>query len=66
MINQINEAIKNQSHLNLDVIPEEKMKQEKKVAKKVEKKPAAFRGRESKKRDEGPQRPKRNRGIKRR
>lgn len=66
MINQINEAIKNQSHLNLDVIPEEKMKHEKKVAKKVEKKPASFRGKDTKKRVEAPERPKRNRGIKRR
>jgi superfamily II DNA/RNA helicase len=61
MIAQINEAIKNQRHLNLDVIPEEKMKADKKVVKKVvQKKPAAFRGKET----ETP--PKRNRGIRRR
>ncbi len=62
MIAQINEAIKNQKHLNLDSIPEEKMKAEKKVVKKVAppKKPAAFRG----KTQDAP--PKRNRGIKRR
>ncbi|HXH73500.1 MAG TPA: DEAD/DEAH box helicase [Bacteriovoracaceae bacterium] len=61
MISQINEAIKNQSHLNLDMIPEEKMKEEKKVVKKVVKKaPAAFRGKAA------PTPQKRNRGIKRR
>lgn len=59
----INEAIMNQKHLNLDVIPEDKMKEEKKVVKKfVEKKPAVFRGKAT---IEG-ERPKRNRGIKRR
>jgi superfamily II DNA/RNA helicase len=61
MIAEINAAIKNQKHLNLDTIPEEKMKAEKKVVKKVpQKKPATFRG----KSEEAP--PKRNRGIKRR
>jgi superfamily II DNA/RNA helicase len=61
MIAQINEAIKNQRHLNLAVIPEEKMKAEKKVVKKVaEKKPAAFRGKAQ------PEKPKRNRGVRRR
>jgi superfamily II DNA/RNA helicase len=61
MITEINQAIMNQKHLNLDVIPEEKMKQDKKVVKKVvEKKPATFRGQ-----SEAP-RPKRNRGIRRR
>ncbi len=61
MIAQINDAIKNQSHLNLDVIPEEKLKSEKKVVKKVAvKKPATFRGAST----EAP--PKRNRGIRRR
>lgn len=61
MIAMINESIKNQKHLNLDVIPEEKMKAEKKVyVKKAEKKPATFRGKE-----EAPK-PKRNRGIRRR
>lgn len=46
MIAQINEAIANQKHLNLEVIPEEKLKsQEKKFEKKIEdKKPANFRG----------------------
>jgi superfamily II DNA/RNA helicase len=80
MIAQINEAIANQKHLNLDVIPEAKMKDEKKVVKKVvEKKPATFRGQaprlrgearrqktEKEIRKEGPVRPPRNRGIKRR
>lgn len=61
MIKDINEAIMNQRHLNLSIIPEEKMKSEKKVVKKkVTPKPAAFRGKE-----EAP-RPKRNRGIRRR
>lgn len=61
MIAQINEAIKNQRHLALDVIPEEKMKAQKKVVKKaVEKKAATFRGKSA----PGPQ--KRNRSIKRR
>lgn len=73
MIAQINEAIMNQKHLNLDIIPEEKMKAEKKVVKKVEKAPATFRGKSqprgrsrnnSEKASE--QRPKRNRGIRRR
>jgi superfamily II DNA/RNA helicase len=60
MIAQINESIKNQKHLNLDVIPEEKMKADKKVVKKVEvKKPATFRGKSEK----APV--KRNRSIKR-
>lgn len=63
MIGQINEAIKNQKHLNLDMIPEEKMKPDKKVVKKVvAKKPATFRGKEAK--PEAPQ--KRNRGVRRR
>jgi superfamily II DNA/RNA helicase len=46
MIAQINEAIANQKHLNLDVIPEEKLKaQSEKMAKKIEiKQPATFRG----------------------
>lgn len=65
MIAQINEAIKNQRHLNLDIIPEEKMKSEgKKVVKKVaDKKPASFRGKAAPAAN-SPQ--KRNRGIKRR
>jgi superfamily II DNA/RNA helicase len=81
MIAQINEAIMNQKHLNLDMIPENKMKEEKQVVKKVvEKKQAEFRGKTNKSvrgaarvqktekqiRLEGPQKPKRNRGIKRR
>lgn len=74
MIAHINEAIMNQKHLNLDVIPENKMKEEKKVVKKVvEKRPAAFRGK-APQRARGAARhnkdavvaPKRNRGIKRR
>jgi superfamily II DNA/RNA helicase len=60
MIAMINQAIKTQQHLNLDVIPEEKMKAEKKVYPKKAKKPATFRGKE-----EAPA-PKRNRGIRRR
>jgi hypothetical protein len=61
MIAMINEAISHQRHLNLDIIPEDKMKAEKKVhVKKAEKKPATFRGKE-----EAPK-PKRNRGIRRR
>lgn len=72
MIAQINEAIMNQKHLNLDVIPEEKMKAEKKVVKKVAEKAAAtFRGKNpprgrSRNDKNEVQRPKRNRGIKRR
>lgn len=63
MINQINEAIMNQKHLNLDIIPEEKMKSEKPVIKKpVVKRPATFRGREA----AATEKPKRNRGIRRR
>jgi superfamily II DNA/RNA helicase len=63
MIAQINEAIKHQKHLNLDIIPEEKMKADKKVVKKVEKKqPATFRGKSA----PTAAAPKRNRGIKRR
>lgn len=61
MIAMINQAIQTQQHLNLDVIPEDKMKAEKKVfVKKAAKKPATFRGKE-----EAPA-PKRNRGIRRR
>lgn len=80
MINQINEAIMNQKHLNLDIIPEEKMKQEKPVVKKVvEKQPATFRGKsksvrgaarvqktEKEIRNAPPEKVQRNRGIKRR
>jgi superfamily II DNA/RNA helicase len=80
MIAQINEAIMNQKHLNLDVIPENKMKEEKKEMPKVEKKPATFRGKtpqrargaarvqktEKELRNAPPERMKRNRGIKRR
>jgi superfamily II DNA/RNA helicase len=61
MINMINEAIANQKHLNLDVIPLEKMKTDKKVEKKkVVKKVVTFRGKEE------AAAPKRNRGIRRR
>lgn len=70
MISQINEAIQNQKHLNLDFIPEEKMKPKETVKKPLEKKPAAFRGKEGKKgrssREEAPAPAKRNRGIRRR
>lgn len=79
MITQINEAIMNQKHLNLDVIPAEKMKHEKQVAKKVEKEPATFRGKtqrargaarvqktEKELRNAPPSPVKRNRGIRRR
>lgn len=71
MIAQINEAIMNQKHLNLDIIPEEKMKSEKKVVKKVaEKAPATFRGKSQpsgrSRNDTREERPKRNRGIRRR
>ena len=53
MISQINEAIANQRHLNLEVIPEEKLKsQEKKFDKVIEpKKPATFRGKAPKKKE---------------
>lgn len=60
MIAMINQAIQTQQHLNLDVIPEEKMKAEKKVYAKKVKKVATFRGKE-----DAPA-PKRNRGIRRR
>jgi hypothetical protein len=80
MISQINEAIMNQKHLNLDVIPESKMKEENKVTRKIEeKKPSTFRGQtnrargaarvqktEKEIRNAPPQKVKRNRGIKRR
>jgi len=63
MIAQINEAIKNQSHLNLDFIPEEKLKAKAPIAKKpVVKKQATFRGKEA----PTAAAPKRNRGVKRR
>lgn len=80
MISQINDAIMNQKHLNLDIIPEDKMKEDKRVVKKVvEKKPATFRGEkknlrgaarvqktEKELRNAPPAPVKRNRGIKRR
>jgi superfamily II DNA/RNA helicase len=79
MINHINEAIMNQKHLNLDIIPEEKMKDNKNAIKKpVEKAPAAFRGKQrargaarvqktEKELRNAPAEPvKRNRGIRRR
>lgn len=49
MISQINEAIANQKHLNLDIIPEEKLKnQRERLEKKIEIKQATFRGQSSK------------------
>ncbi|MFA5584673.1 MAG: C-terminal helicase domain-containing protein, partial [Bacteriovoracaceae bacterium] len=67
MITQINDAIKNQKHLNLDIIPEEKMKPKERVQKKkvapATAVPVSPRGRGKK--DEL-QKPKRNRGIRRR
>jgi len=72
MIAQINDAIKNQKHLNLDVIPEEKMKAKKQEQKKVVSKkmpktaPAARRGSGRRLAKEEVARPKRNRGIRRR
>lgn len=80
MIAQINEAVKNEKHLNLTPIPEEKMKSEKKVVKKTAPKaPATFRGTKQgtrgaarvqktakEIRNAPPEAPKRNRGIKRR
>lgn len=73
MIGQINDAIKNQKHLNLDVIPEEKMKtresdKKKALATKIQKKTTAGRrgtGRKLEKVEEVAK-PKRNRGIRRR
>jgi superfamily II DNA/RNA helicase len=73
MISQINDAIMNQKHLNLEVIPENKMKEERKGEKKViEKKQVNFRGKTPRVRgahrvqNEEPKTPKRNRGIRRR
>jgi ATP-dependent RNA helicase DeaD len=73
MITQINDAIMNQKHLNLDIIPENKMKEERKGEKKVtEKKQAHFRGKSPRVRGaarterDGVEAPKRNRGIRRR
>lgn len=73
MIGQINEAIMNQKHLNLDVIPEEKMRPTVHTPKKVSpKQPATFRGKSQAKggrRNSGVVEEKktpRNRGIKRR
>ncbi len=60
-IKEINEAIANQRHLNLETIPEDKMKSEKKVVKK--KAPLKV---SPYKREEKPEAPKRNRGIRRR
>lgn len=73
MIVQINDAIRNQKHLNLDIIPEEKLKtketaKKKSLAAAVKKvAPAARRGtgRQVEKESEFA-RPKRNRGIRRR
>ncbi len=70
MIQQINEAITNQKHLNLDTIPEDKMKEDKKITPRPQVKAAAtFRGKQPRTRRGAPvedQRPKRNRGIRRR
>lgn len=80
MIAEINTAIMNQKHLNLDIIPEEKMKASMQVIKKVAPKaPATFRGakksvrgaarvqKTEKELRNAPKSPiKRNRGIKRR
>lgn len=74
MIAQVNEAIKNQKHLNLDIIPEEKMKKQtepRKPKADLNKKatPAPRRGAarvQVKDKKELPARPKRNRGIRRR
>lgn len=73
MIAQVNDAIKNQKHLNLDIIPEEKMKKQgepKKDKAQALKKatPAPRRGaaRNSGDKQEVPAAPKRNRGIRRR
>lgn len=80
MIGAINEAVKNEKHLNLSVIPEEKMKADKRVVKKEapKKEVATFRGKSGSKRGASrvqktekeirntPKAPeKRNRGIKR-
>jgi superfamily II DNA/RNA helicase len=56
MISMINQAISQEKHLNLSIIPEEKMKAEKKVYPKKAKKAATFRGQEE------AQEPKRKRG----
>lgn len=80
MIAAINEAVKNEKHLNLSAIPEEKMKTEKKVVKKeAPKAPATFRGKsqsrrgatriqktEKEIRNARPAPEKRNRGVRRR
>lgn len=80
MIAAINEAVQNEKHLNLSVIPEEKMKTEKKVIKKeAPKEPATFRGKsqsrrgatriqktEKEIRNAGPAPERRNRGVRRR
>jgi len=63
MINLINEAIMNQKHLNLDIIPEEKMKTDKDAVKRVhvkKKVKVPF------KKNAEPEKVKRNRGIRRR
>jgi superfamily II DNA/RNA helicase len=72
VIGQINEAIMHQSHLNLDVIPEEKLKnqRERQDAKKAQPKaPATFRGKESRggqSKNTVVTKVKRNRGVRRR
>lgn len=63
MINFINEAIMNQKHLNLDIIPEEKMKTDKDEVKRVHVKKKA---KVPFKKNAEPEKVKRNRGIRRR
>lgn len=65
-IKEINESIMNQRHLNLDIIPEDKMKADKKsdAAKKVMKKKVTKLSKVA--RPEAPVAPKRNRGVRRR
>ena len=73
MIAQVNDAIKNQKHLNLDIIPEEKMKKQGEPkkdkaqnAKKAAPAPRRGASRNSGGKQEVPAAPKRNRGIRRR
>jgi superfamily II DNA/RNA helicase len=63
MIDQINEAIKNQKHLNLDIIKSPKVKMTQSNTEKKKSPPqATYRGKNT----PAPEKPKRNRGIKRR
>lgn len=59
MIKDINESIRNESHLNLDLIPEDKLKQENKVVRKKKPVKVVYK-------KEEPVKVKRNRGIRRR